>query len=472
MTLHPLLVRQLARAGVDMRSAPAELRAVFERVSVTYANTDQDRYRLERSIAISSEEMSELASSLANERDRIRAIFDSAAVGITQATLDGTLIECNEAYAEMVGLPRSQIIGRQWLEFVHPDERDSVWSKTSSELQGPITFERRYVHANGSVIWASVTVSTVRDSARRPLCNIAVQRDVTERRTLEASLRQAQKLEAVGRLAAGVAHEINTPLQFVGDNLTYLEDAMGSLTRLYEHARASVDPAKLANLQALEEEEEPAHLLEEAPRALAQAIDGVRRVARIVRAMKVLVHNQSTVASAERVDVNAVLESVLMLSQAETKYVADVVTDLGDVPPVLGFADDLSRVFLNLIINAAHAVADGAKSKPKRTRGTINVRTTAAVDHVLITIEDSGCGIPSEARTHIFEPFFTTKEPGRGAGQGLAVARAIVHKHDGALTFDSEADHGTRFYVRLPIAPSQRIALDHTNQREAHSDTR
>lgn len=458
MKLHALLAKQLERAGISADSIDGPWADLLGRVSQAYVDADLGRYRLERSIHLSAEEMSELAHKLAAERDRIRAIFDSAALGITQAALNGTLIECNEAFASMVGRRREEVIGRPWLDFVHADECVEIWSKDSPVLQHPITFDRRYVHASGRTVWATVTVSTVRGDDGEPLWNIAVQRDVTTQRELEVSLRHAQKLEAVGRLAAGVAHEINTPLQFVGDNLDFLKTAVASLIEIHTRARALIAPDKTAVLARMESELDVPFVTEEAGRATAGALEGVGHVARIVHAMKVLAH-QDDAGTPTLVDVNRLLESVVTLAKSETKYVAEVVLELGDVPHVLGFANDLSQVFLNLVINAAHAVADARGDS--RQRGVIRIRTQADGDgNVVVAVADTGCGIPDAIRARIFEPFFTTKEVGRGTGQGLSLARAIVvDKHRGELTFESEANRGTTFFVRLPVCgPAKRAA--------------
>ena len=458
MTLHPLLAKQLERAGIGEPALDGNWVALLERVSRAYVDADLGRYRLERSIVLSAEEMCELARNLASERDRIRAIFDSTAVGITQAALDGVLLECNEAYAKMVGRTRDEIVGRRWLDFVHPEERGHTWASSGMVLERPIQFERRYIHADGTTVWATVTVSTVRDGSGEPLCNIAVQRDITAQRELEISLRHAQKLEAVGRLAAGVAHEINTPLQFVGDNLSFLQTAVEALLEVHRQTRALVPAERTAELARIEEEADLSFLMEEAARAATSSLEGVGHVAHIVRAMKVL-SRQDDSAAPSLVEVNGMLDSVATLAKSETKYVADVVLDLTEVPPVLGFAHDLSQVFLNLLVNAAHAVADAQRDSGDR--GTIRIRTARdGAGQVVVSIADSGCGIPDAIRSRIFEPFFTTKAVGRGTGQGLSLSRAIVvDKHHGELTFESEPGRGTTFFVRLPIAgPAKRAA--------------
>jgi signal transduction histidine kinase len=272
----------------------------------------------------------------------------------------------------------------------------------------------------------------------------------------ELATRQAQKLEAVGRLAAGIAHEINTPIQFVGDNTHFLRDAFASLQRLLDAyavlcdaaAAGQVAPSLLAAVHRAEAEADLAYLSEEIPRALEQVLEGVERVASIVRALKEFAHP----ARKERApaDLNQALQSTLTVARNELKYVAEVQTDFAPLPPVLCQIGDLNQVFLNLLVNAAHAIADQVGDSG--ARGTITVRTRALGTQVEVAISDTGPGIPAAIRDRIFDPFFTTKAVGRGTGQGLALARAIVvEQHGGELTFESVEGAGTTFYVRLPV---------------------
>lgn len=459
MTLHTLLAKQLDRAAISVAALPENLRKLIERVSQVYDDADVSRYRLERSITLSAEEMTELAGKLAAERDRLRVIFDSAAVGMLQANMDGVIIECNDTSAALLGMRREDLIGRSWREFIHPEDRTEEWATRSPlVLDQPLSIERRYVHRGGYDVWAAVTVSTVRDPVSGvPISNIAVQRDITAQRHLEMSLRHAQKLEAVGKLAAGVAHEINTPLQFVGDNVEFMRNAFGELLALYDGVRELVSNERAPDLARLEAGADIAFIREEGPRAVVSARDGVTHMSKIVRAMKVLAHHEHDDAP-RLVDVNALLETAMILARSETKYVAEVTAELGEIPSIMGFGDDLTQVFVNLIVNAAHAVGDVVKGTG--THGTIRVRTELTRRAVLITIRDSGCGMPEAVRPRVFEPFFTTKDVGRGTGQGLALAHAIVvDKHAGEITFETQVGQGTTFYVALPfVRPGKQAA--------------
>jgi signal transduction histidine kinase len=281
-------------------------------------------------------------------------------------------------------------------------------------------------------------------------------RDITGREAAEMELRQAQKLESVGRLAAGIAHEINTPIQFVGDNTRFLKESFESFQSLlsqYQEFRSALQPGAagpefLAKLQHVEEESDCAFLLEEVPRAINQTLEGVERVATIVRAMKEFAHPEGREMATA--DLNKALQSTLTVARNELKYVADVETEFGVLPLVTCNISDLNQVFLNLLVNAAHAIGDVVKGT--FDKGKIRVRTQAEGNTVLVTISDTGCGIPEANHPKVFDPFFTTKEVGRGTGQGLAIAwSVVVDRHKGSLTFESEVGKGTTFHVRLPI---------------------
>jgi signal transduction histidine kinase len=280
--------------------------------------------------------------------------------------------------------------------------------------------------------------------------------DISEKRQMEIELRHAQKLEAVGGLAAGIAHEINTPIQFIGDNTRFLQDSfrdgLEMITKYREiRQQAENGPVRsdlLHELDAICQRIEWDFLVTEIPKALEQMLDGVKRVATIVLAMKEFSHVDRSVEKTPA-DLNRAIESTLVVSRNETKYVAEVVTDFAVLPPVSCHLGDLNQVFLNLFVNAAHAIGDVMKVTGQK--GRITVKTREDGDCVVLTVHDTGTGIPEGVRGKVFDPFFTTKEVGKGSGQGLALARAIVvEKHGGTLTFETEMGRGTTFCVRLP----------------------
>jgi len=275
-----------------------------------------------------------------------------------------------------------------------------------------------------------------------------------ESKRLELELRGAQKLEAVGRLAAGIAHEINTPVQFITDNTRFLEGAFQGLLQVLEAQRTALaghPPAGEVTtaLEALAAGVDLPYLLEQLPSTFSETLEGLRRVAGIVRAMKEFAHPDQKEMVAT--DLNRALQATLEVARNEYKYVAEVEVDYGELPLVHCHAGDVNQIFLNVLVNAAHAIGDVMKGTQQK--GLIRVQTALEGGAVRISISDSGGGIPESVRDRIFEPFFTTKEVGRGTGQGLAIARSIVEQHQGSLRFDTEAGKGTTFHVRLPVAP-------------------
>jgi signal transduction histidine kinase/DNA-binding response OmpR family regulator len=276
-----------------------------------------------------------------------------------------------------------------------------------------------------------------------------------ERHQIEIQLRQAQKLESIGQLAAGIAHEINTPTQFIGDNLAFMRDAfkdlLGLLTqhhRLLEAARGqSFGRDLVAEIDAAIETVDLADLQTQIPRSIAQALSGVQRVAKIVQAMKDFSHPGAE--SKIPVDLNRAIESTLTVCRNEWKYVAELRTDFDPgLPLVSCLPGEFNQAILNIVVNAAHAIADKVGDKEK---GLISVATRRLGDGVEIRVSDNGTGIPEAARGRIFDPFFTTKEVGRGTGQGLAIARSVVvDKHRGEIFFETESGQGTTFVIRLP----------------------
>jgi two-component system, NtrC family, sensor kinase len=285
----------------------------------------------------------------------------------------------------------------------------------------------------------------------KPVGIQGIARDITGRDAAEMELRQAQKLESVGRLASGIAHEINTPIQFVGDNVRFLQDAFGELQAMIQKLREQcqsqgVSPQPSSKLDQVETDLD--YMGKEIPKAISQTLDGVERVVTIVRAMKEFAHPESK--GMVPADLNNALQNTLTVARNELKYVADVETDFGELPHVVCAISDLNQVFLNLLVNAAHAIADVVKGTGNK--GKIRVATAMEGSFATITISDTGAGIPDSIRDRIFDPFFTTKEVGRGTGQGLAIARSVIDRHKGSLIFKSEVGRGTSFCIRLPVA--------------------
>lgn len=279
-----------------------------------------------------------------------------------------------------------------------------------------------------------------------------------EGKRMDVELHHAEKLESVGRLAAGIAHEINTPIQFVGDNLQFMQDSLADLLALSDRHVELLEKIKTDSVSdELISEQEQAfieadieYLREELPAAIEQSLEGTGRVAGIVRAMKEFAHP----GSSEMVDgdINEAIRTTITVSRNEWKYVAEMETDLDPgLPLVPCLLNEFNQVILNMIVNARDAISDslGDDDSP---RGTITILTSQKNGFAEITVSDTGAGMPDEVRKRIFDPFFTTKERGKGSGQGLSIAHdVIVDKHNGELAVESEPGEGTTFLIRLPL---------------------
>ncbi|MGH2945980.1 MAG: ATP-binding protein [Solirubrobacteraceae bacterium] len=409
---------------------------------------------------------------LRESEERFRLLVSNIPGAVYRRALDPDLtIEfVSDEIEQITGYPARSLAGnrqRTLASLVHPDDRARMVEEMRAAVQGgrPYGLAYRIVRADGQEAWVGDRGQAVGGGDGGVAWLYGTLSDITERKRLEADrermeleLRMAQKLEAVGQLAAGIAHEINTPIQFVGDSVQFLRDAFEDLQQLLSDYRdacvavadgPAVDTLQ-ASLERADEAADVAYLQERVPAAFERTLEGVERVASIVRAMKEFAHPQSEQAPA---DLNQALRTTLTVARSEYKYVAEVETELARLPPVVCNLSDLNQVFLNLIVNAAHAIED-ARTDPNE-QGTILIRTARDGDTVVISIGDSGDGIPPEIRGRIFDPFFTTKEVGRGSGQGLAIARAIVDKHAGTLALDTELGAGTTFTIRLPIAGAQ-----------------
>ncbi|MDH3636113.1 MAG: ATP-binding protein, partial [Gammaproteobacteria bacterium] len=284
------------------------------------------------------------------------------------------------------------------------------------------------------------------------------------RKNLEQQLTQAKKMESIGQLAAGIAHEINTPAQFVGDNIRFIKEAFDDLIELnggYSKLLGAVKndavtEALIEEIEAAYKKADPEYLVEEIPLAIDQSLDGITRISNIVRAMKEFSHPGGK--DLEATDLNQSISNTITVASNEWKYIADVETDLAeDLPSVKCFPQEINQVILNLIVNAAHAI-DDTREGESADKGSIKINTRQVDDEVEVRVTDSGCGIPDDIKHRIFDPFFTTKDVGKGSGQGLAMAyKTIVDQHKGKLEVESTIGRGTTFTIRLPINGSETL---------------
>jgi PAS domain S-box-containing protein len=488
-TGHPLLIRHLAEdaeLSPTFGSTPAWLICApffhgsvpAGTVEVSSASADpgldeQDRNTVALLASMLSAALSQAAEDDARRAQvqslaRFEATFHGAPMAIAMLTPGGAVATTNPAFNAFVGFDEDAL---RDVSFVGdlvlldgPEDAELLASLKTGDCDG-FRLERQFRRYDGSLVWGDAAIALVRDPDGTPSFAVAMVKDITarkhaedERDRLETELRLAQKLESVGQLAAGIAHEINTPIQYVSSSVEFLDSAFADMATLHDTYAALRDAAALGDVDAqllagVGEAEEIAdleYLRERVPAALERSRDGLARVAKIVGAMREFGH-PPTIGTAP-VDVNAAVENTLVVAASEYKYVADLTTDLGDLPLVLSNGGDINQVLIILIVNASHAIADIVQGTEQR--GAIDIRTRVEDDHAVITIADTGGGIPAAIADRVFDPFFTTKEVGRGTGQGLSIARTIIDRHDGTLTFDTRPGEGTTFTVCLPLKPA------------------
>jgi PAS domain S-box-containing protein len=397
-----------------------------------------------------------------------------------RTTPEPTILYCNKIVGQVLGVRPDELIGKSISVFfqnnVLPITPDFQGDHAILSTGQKISYDSEVRKPDGSTFWRGVTVVPIFDSDGILIRSVAMGADITakreaaqqkqelqdrlvaelkERERMVNELHLAQKLESVGRLAAGIAHEINTPIQYIGDCIHFLRSGFADTDQILKGWQHSLDamPAgpESSRLRAdaleLSKKHELDFLRVEIPKAFERMSEGVERVTNIVRAMKEFAHPDSSEQCAA--DINRAIQSTLIVATHVYKFIAHVHADFAELPDVVCNVGELNQVFLNLIVNAAHAIEDAGRNIET---GVIKIRTELSDDCVVIRISDNGCGIPPENLAKLYEPFFTTKEVGRGTGQGLAIARSIVvGKHGGELSVGSTVGSGSEFTLRLPI---------------------
>lgn len=404
-----------------------------------------------------------MEDALRKARDEKEIIFSAISSILIGVSSGGLVTEWNKTASAILGIPRETALGGTFEDLPLSCDIPKIMQgiRTCLESRRAVRLDDlAFTRPDGKEGLLGLSLSPIEQPGADPDGVLILGADITERRLMERQLAQAQKLESIGQLAAGIAHEINTPIQYVGDNTRFLRDAFQEILHLMDQALALVNTletgqssstALAASFCEAAIKADLDYLREEIPKATDQTVEGVERVAKIVRALKEFSHPGNREHTA--VDINKALESTIVVSRNEWKYVADLVTDLDPaLPTVHCDPGELNQVFLNLLVNAAHAITD-VVSKGQGERGRITVSTHGDGPWVEVRIQDTGTGIPEEIRPRIFDPFFTTKEVGRGTGQGLAICYSvIVKKLGGRLDFETEVGKGTTFIVRLPAS--------------------
>jgi PAS domain S-box-containing protein len=429
---------------------------------------------------------------LAQERNLLGALMENSGDNIYFKDAESRFVRCSTGMAKLFGVEHiSELIGRHDRDFFSSEHASATYEdeheiiRTGVPLLAKIEKE---TWKSGGVTWALTSKMPFRNEAGEIVGTFGISKDITamkvaeqelekvhkqllaeiaerkrseqERHLMELQLRQSQKLEAIGQLAAGIAHEINTPTQYVGDNTRFFKESFESIAILLRDHKELLEAAQndrltpdlVARAKEVLMAADLDYLFEQVPTAINETIEGVDRISKIVRAMKEFSHPGGKEKTSA--DLNKAIESTVTVARGQWKYVADMKLNLDpELPRVPCFLGEFNQCVLNLLINAAHAIGDKLKEKPGGL-GLITVGTRRDGAWVEISVRDTGTGIPESARPHIFEPFFTTKEVGKGTGQGLSMVYCnIVKKHGGQVAFETEAGVGTCFLLRLPISP-------------------
>ena len=415
---------------------------------------------VESCIDITERKMAE--RELARAKKNLQNVLDSMPIGVLLISRNKEILTANKAALRLSGY----------------DSVDELLNKKCHATLCPADAQRCPILDEGKKIDSSEKILVTKNGGKIPILKSIVPVtidneallletfiDITEykkaeaeRLRLEKELIRSQRLESIGTLAAGVAHEINTPIQFIGDNTRFVEDALKSLCTLvheYQDLFTALPGDRnydtfIENGKNIIKKVDFEFLESEIPNALQQTQEGIDQVVKIVSAMKDFSHVGTENMQEE--DINRAIKTVVTISRNEWKYIADIEMTLAEpLPLVFCFIGSIKQVLLNLIVNAAHSIADALKLRGEG-KGTIKIATYTKEKNVIIAVSDTGVGIPEKIRDQVFDPFFTTKEVGKGTGQGLSMAyQTIVEKHNGKLWFETETGKGTTFFISLPL---------------------
>lgn len=390
----------------------------------------------------------------------LQTLIDTIPNPIFYKDMEGRFMGCNKSFEDFFGLPREKVVGRTLYDLVNARLADIYAEIDSAVLDnlGEHEFEDTMQHSDGTLHSVINQTTIFKGTDERPAGVVGILTDITERKLMEDRLAQAAKLESIGQLATGIAHEVNTPAQYIHGNLEflqtaflYLKSAADRLMQICRHIEVGNPVEVIAQEAAMEMEQTGVEFLaEEIPEAIRGCLEGVERISEIVNSMRYFAHPGQKEKTL--VDVNQVVENALKVSRNEWKYSARLKMDHPpDLPLVPVYATEFNQAILNVIVNAAQAVKERLGDDSERI-GRIWTTTRKYGNYVEIRISDTGGGIPKEIRPRIFDPFFTTKDVGKGTGQGLAIAHSIiVEKHGGTIEFETQMNKGTTFIIRVPI---------------------
>ena len=393
--------------------------------------------------------------------EKYRSFFENIEQGYYETDISGNITFFNEFICKMLGYSKKELIGKNFNQFIDNEDSRRVRQafRNIYEMEKPeIGLVFRIIRKDGIKRMVGTSTCLIKDIGGRRIGFRGIARDISERKTMEYQDKQTQKLESIGQLAAGIAHEINTPIQYLGDNIRFFQDSFQDIEMILERFRKLLEAVKTGSVagpfihevESAMEEIDLEYLEEELPKAIEQSLEGLHHVTEIVSAMKQFCH--PGIEEKKATDINKAIQNTITVTRNEWKYVADMVTDFDPaMPPVLCLQGEFKQVIMNLIINAAHSIEDVVGKNPGE-KGIIKIRTHYDDTWAEVRVSDTGQGIPKDIRPRIFDPFFTTKDVGKGSGQGLAISHSvIVNKHYGTIGFETEMGKGTTMIIRLPM---------------------
>ena len=409
-------------------------------------------------------------AALLQESQYLRALMETSADRIYYKDLQSRITYGSRSFLQLFNLSElSELRGRTDFDFFSEEHARAAFEDEQEIIRtgvAKLNLEEIETWPDGRVTWVSTSKAPFRDDQGRIIGTFGISRDITRRKAaerehqqMEVLLRHAQKLESIGSLAAGIAHEINTPTQYIGDNTSFLGSTLPAVLSCLEVQRRFLldlqsgqdRPGQADEALRQIEDLDLGYLADEIPKAIKETLEGIARVTSIVRAMKDFSHPGG--AGKAPVDLNKAIESTLTVSRSVWKPVAELQQDLDpELAPVLCFQGEINQAVLNLVVNAAQAIDEALDSRRTGRLGVIRIATRQVGREVRISVSDTGHGIPEAIRNRIFEPFFTTKPVGKGTGQGLAIVHSVVvDKHGGRVTVETAPGLGTTFHLFLPV---------------------